>query len=1098
MHVTAYGTSLPKRLCPVPALRPVAWLLLGCLFMIPQILTAQKITLALRNVRVEKVFEQIEAQTGYKFFYTHEDVAPLQTVNIDAKQKDISSILDACFKNTSLSYHVDGNYITIKTTGKKAIPDPKDTIGLIEINGRVLSEKGEPIAGATIQIKGSQTFVNTDNTGNFRMEQLAKGSTLIISSVGYQPQEIKIDKPGFSHVFLKIAVAALDETIVIAYGTTTRKLNTGAVGRLTASDIGKQPVSNPLAALQGNITGLQITQSNGLPGSNFNVLIRGTNSIQSGTDPLYIIDGVPFLNNTSGFTQRSGLVANSPFNNIDPSTIESIEVLKDADATAIYGSRGANGVILITTKRAKQDGIQTDFSFTQSLSRVRNAMPIMNSATYLQMRREAFANDAVTPDASNAPDLTVWDTSRYINWKHRLIGGNAWSSNAQLQIAGGSANTKFGVGLGYLKDGTVFPDNFFDRRINGTMYVSHQSMNKKFNLQVTSSYTDEQTHLPQQDLTSFIFLPPNMYEPYDSSGNLQWQEKTGTVSVGNPLATLQQPYSTLTDRFTSSGLVSFKVLPTLTFKALLGYNQIAFQEAAYYPIASQNPDYAPQGSVSLASSTEKTWNVEPQLEYSNDHIGHKGRLTALLGTTFQQSKDNNEATDGAGYQSDLLLHSIGAAPFVTTTNASNEYRYNALFARLNYNLNSRYIVNLTGRRDGSSRFGPGKQFANFGAVGAAWIFSEEALIHDRAPFLSFGKLRGSYGITGNDKIGNYQYLDSYLITTYPYQGAPALRPARLYNPDFSWENNIKAELAMELGFCKNRILFNAAWFSNKSTNQIIGFNLPGQTGASSVLMNFPGVVSNKGWELELQTVNIRHASFEWRTFFNVSITKNKLEKFPGLENSSYANTYMIGQPLNIRIGYQFLGVNPQTGVYGYSDLNKDGILNSLDYGLIGTTDPTFYGGLANTFKYKKWQLDVRLQFVKQKGIDPVYNFYTLPGTMTNLPELLERRWQKVGDRVPYQQVTQNYASNAGQAIAYLTNSSAILTDASFVRVKNIALLYSLGSSAARHVKLSNAQVFVQAQNLFTVTKYKGLDPESQSTGSLPPLLTLAAGIKITF
>jgi len=1058
---------------------------------------AQKVTLSLKKAPIEKVFEQIQEQTGYQFFYTREDISVISPVTIRVKEQDLAVVLNQCFKHTSVTYQINDRYVTIKPLNHKQPAESKDSSTLLQVSGRIINEKGEGLPSASLQIKGTEIFVNADNQGYFKFDQLAKGAILIVTSIGYQKDEIKVTGAIISHV-LKTAVTSLDETVVIAYGTTTRRLNTGAVGRLTATDISKQPVSNPLAALQGNITGLQITQSNGLPGSNFNVLIRGTNSIQSGTDPLYIIDGVPFLNNATSFTQRSGLVANSPFNNIDPATIESIEVLKDADATAIYGSRGANGVILITTKRAKQEGIQTDFSFTQSLTRVRNAMPLMNTGTYLQMRREAFANDGVVPNASNAPDLMVWDTNRYIDWKKQLIGNNAWSSNAQLQVSGGSVNTKFGVGFGYLKDGTVFPGDFFDKRINGSMYVSHQSANKKLNLHVTTSYTNEQTHLPQQDLTSFVFLPPNMYEPYDSSGNLQWQDKPGTISIGNPLATLEQPYNTATDRFTSTALVNYKIVPNLAFKASLGYNQILFHESIFYPIASQNPSNAPQGGVSLASSTEKTWNIEPQLEYSKGHVGRKGKLVALLGATFQESKDNSDATDGAGYTSDLLLGSIGAAPIVAVTNASNQYRYNALFARVNYNWNSKYIINLTGRRDGSSRFGPGKQFANFGAIGGAWLFSEEAFVKRQLSFLSFGKLRGSYGITGNDKIGNYQYLDSYFITSYPYQGQAGLRPARLYNPDFSWENNIKGELGMELGFLKNRILFNVAWFSNKSTNQIIQYNLPGQTGANSMLMNFPGVVSNKGWELELQTVNIRKVSFEWRTLFNVSITRNRLDQFPGLAHSSYANSYVIGQPLNIRIGYQFLGVNPQTGVYNFADLNKDGVINTLDYSLIGTTDPRFYGGLTNDFTYKRWQLSVRLQFVNQKGIDPVYSQYTIPGNMNNLAELLTNRWQTNGDVKPYQQVSQSYSNAAGQAISYLPNSSAVLTDASFVRLKNVSLQYTLGNAVARQLKLSNAQIFVQAQNLWTITRYKGLDPESQSTNALPPLLTVAAGIKITF
>ncbi|MDH7459846.1 SusC/RagA family TonB-linked outer membrane protein [Chitinophagaceae bacterium 26-R-25] len=1097
MHVTAFGTSLPKRLCDLFKPRLVAWLLFGCLFMTCEKTHAQKVTLSLKKVPIAKVFDAIELQTGYQFFYTREDISGVPPVTVRVKEEDLKTVLDQCFKNTAVTYQINDKYVTIKPVHGRPASNDKDTAALLTVTGRVVNEKGEGLPGATLQIKGTQTIVNTNDQGYFAIDQIAKGTMLIISSIGYQPEEIKVNGVSLSHV-LKTAVTSLDETVVIAYGTTTRRLNTGAVGRLTASDISKQPVSNPIGALEGRITGLQITQSNGLPGSNFTVLIRGTNSIQSGNDPLYIIDGVPFLNNINSFAQRSVLVANSPFNNIDPSTIESIEVLKDADATAIYGSRGANGVILITTRKSKEGGTHLDFSYTQRFSKVHNAMPLMNTPTYLMMRREAFTNDAMVPDETNAPDLLVWDTTRYIDWRKMLIGHTALSQNAQAQLSGGNATTKFGFGLGYLNDGTVFMGDFYDRRINGNLFVAHQSINKRFNFNLTTSYTDEATHLLQGDLTASIYMPPNMYYPYDSTGKLQWQEKPGTISNGNPLAVLQQPYNTNTNRFTSTGLVSYKVLNNLTVKASIGYNQFLFDETSYYPIASQDPSYLPKGSHSIGNGSEKTWNVEPQIEYNNDRVGNKGRLSVLAGSTFQESIDKAQTIDGSGYNTDLLLTSINAAPSIIVNNSINQYRYNAVFARVNYNWAGKYLVNATGRRDGSSRFGPGKQFANFGAIGAAWIFSEEHFIQNSLPFLSFGKLRGSYGITGNDKIGNYQYLDTYTVTRYPYQGQPALRPSRLYNPDFSWENNLKGEVAVELGFFKNRILLNAAWFKNKSTNQIIRYNLPGQTGANSILMNFPGVVSNRGWEVELQTVNVHHADFDWKTAFNISITRNRLDEFPGLAHSSYANDYEIGQSLNLKRGYQFLGVHPSTGVYSFNDLNKDGLTNINDYITIGTTDPTFYGGLLNALRYKNWQLDIHFQFVKQKGIDPVYSSPLTPGTLSNQTNLLLSRWQGVGDVQPYQQYTQTDVSEAGEASYTVNQSSATLTDASFIRLKNVALHYSFGSAAVKKLKLANLQLFVQAQNLATITQYKGLDPESQSITRLPPLLTLAVGAKLSF
>jgi TonB-linked SusC/RagA family outer membrane protein len=1069
----------------------------GILLHITLLSQAQKVTLTVKNAPLETVMKQLQKQTGYRFVYTQEHLSQSNNVSVALTNVSFEKALQTCFQNQPLEYSVEDKYVVIRSKS-----DHTESIiskdSLATVDGIVLGEKGEPLPGASITVERSAMVTLTNSKGEFHIRNVSPEDVLIISNIGYNSAKLPIRNQRFFHVSLKLAVNSLDETVVIAYGTTTRRLNTGAVGRLTAEEIGKQPVSNPISALEGRITGLQITQVNGLPGSSFTVLIRGLNSIQSGTDPLYIIDGVPFLNNINSFTQRSGLVANSPFNTIDPATIESIEVLKDADATAIYGSRGANGVILITTKKSKEVGTHLNISYTQNFSRAPNTMLLMNTPTYLMMRKEAFKNDGIQPDETNAPDLLVWDTTRFVDWRKMMIGHTAASQNAQMQLSGGNANTKFGFGLGYLNDGTVFPGDFYDKRINGSLFVSHQSSDKKFNINIATNYSSERSHLTQEDLTRFIFMPPNMYMPYDSSGDLQWQEQPGTYSNGNPMASLEQPYNTSTDRFTATSLISYKLSNHLMIKTSLGYNQFLFNETSYYPISSQDPSYSPQGSSSVGNSSEKTWNIEPQIEYSHDRIGEKGNLTVLVGTTFQESMDKRQVIDAYGYTSDLLLKSLDAAPSKSVSSSTNQYRYNALFARINYNWAGKYLLNITGRRDGSSRFGPGRQFANFGAIGAAWIFTDEDFHRRKSSVLSFGKLRGSYGITGNDKIGNYQYLDAYVVTRYSYQGQPGLRPSRLYNPDFSWENNLKGEIALELGFMKNRLMVNAAWFKNRSTNQIIRYSLPGQTGASNILMNFPGIVSNRGWEVELQSVNIRTTVFEWKSSFNITISKNRLDEFPGLESSSYSYDYVVGQPLNIRRGYQYLGVNTQTGVYAYKDQNKDGIINIEDWVTIGSIDPAFYGGLLNSFHYKNWGLDIHFQFVKQKGTDPLFGSYSMPGMIANQPNMVLKRWQQAGDRMPYQQYTQTDVTDAGQAFYQVAQSSAAVTDASFIRCRNVAVQYNVGAKELNKLRLSGLQVFAQAQNIATITKYKGLDPESQSVSTLPPLFTIAGGIKLSF
>ena len=810
---------------------------------------------------------------------------------------------------------------------------------------------------------------------------------------------------------------------------------------------------------------------------------------------MYIIDGVPFP--SQRLTQRSQINANSPFNTINPLDIESIEILKDADATAIYGSRGANGVILITTKRGKLNKTSLDVSFNSGIGKVTRTFDYLNTAEYLNMRREAFSNDGVIPDASNAPDLVLWDTTRYTDWKKTLIGGTAHTLNAQLTFSGGNDQTKFSFGSNYFKETTVFPTQFGNNRISASLNINHQSENKKLAFNTSTSYAIDKSNLLNQDLTMYLNLSPNLPELYDSIGKLKWSENG--ASYPNPYSLLLQIYNGLTNRFTSNITVSYRLFPKLLIKTNFGYNHIDLTEYSNQPIASQDPAFAIAGA-NFGKSSSKTWIAEPQIEYAAIST-EKNNLLILAGSSWQGSLNSSSITDASGYPNDNTLESTTGASVITTNIKSGEYRYSALFARVNYQRDNKYLLNMTARRDGSSRFGPNKRFANFGAVGLGWIFSKEALVNRSLPFLSFGKLRSSFGITGNDQIGAYQYLDTWSGTQYPYQGQAGYRPTRLFNPDYSWEQNSKMDIALELGFLKDKILLTSNWFASRSNNQIINFSLPDQTGFSSVLRNFPGVVQNKGWELELTSRNINNKNFQWTTNFNLTIAKNKLLEFPGIENSSYAATYIVGEPLNILQGFRFMGIDPVTGIYQF--LDKNGNLTSLpsqltDFNSIGTTNPKFYGGLLNTFGFKGFDIDILFQFVKQHGLDGIYGASGPHGDNANQPEQILDRWKKEGDTAPYQRYTQDYASDVSAAAYYVSQSDAVFVDASFLRLKNLSVSYNIPSKILQKIKLVNSRLFIQSQNLFTISSYPGLDPENQSRTSLPPLRTIAFGIAVTF
>ena len=425
---------------------------------------------------------------------------------------------------------------------------------------------------------------------------------------------------------------------------------------------------------------------------------------------------------------------------------------------------------------------------------------------------------------------------------------------------------------------------------------------------------------------------------------------------------------------------------------------------------------------------------------------------------------------------------------------SKDYKYIALYGRINYQLDNKYIINVTARRDGSSRFGPNNRFANFGAVGAAWLFSKENFLSNTS-WLSFGKLRGSYGIAGSDNIGDAQYRDTYSVaSTSIYNSVVGLVPTRLFNGNFSWEKTKKLELALETSFLKERIGFNVSYYRNRSDNQLVGLPLPATTGFSSVQANLDATVENKGWEFELRTSPIKTKTFLWQSDLNLTVPKNILLAFPNLEGSTYANQYVIGQSTSIVKLYDFSGINPATGLYSFTDVNGDGKISSPDDNKsIEDLSVKFYGGWSNRFSYKNWDLSFLIQFTKQRNYN-YHSYMPVAGTMNNQAQEVTDVWSSsnpTGYYMPY-----STGANAGKNASHANfmRSTASVGDASFIRLKNVQLNYKIP------VELASAQVviYLQGQNVLTLTKYFGVDPEFVATGFLPPLKTWSIGTQINF
>lgn len=1071
---------------------------MACMLLVVVKLHAQQVTLHEKGATLSDIFKKISQQTGYKFVYRDEWITQAKKVSIDVKNGSLQQALDICFKDQPVAYSIVEKTVVLvlRKDGEKTMPK-SETSPVAVFKGRVLDNTGKPLEGATIvTIPEGKTAVS-NSVGTFSIESRERVGKLKVSFTGFNSEEIDVNNTTEVTIVLSEKVAELDEVVQIAYGTTSKRYSTGSVEKVSAAVIESQPVTNPLAALEGRVPGLIVTQTTGVNGGAFKVQIRGQNSIVQGSNPLFIVDGMPFApGNTSLSTVNSavGLSGISPFSSINPDDIESVEVLKDADATSIYGSRGANGVVLITTKKGKAGKTTFALNVYTGSSKVTKTLKLMNTQQFVSMRNEAYKNDNKTPTVTTAPDLLVWDTTAYTDWTKQFIGGTANTTDINASLSGGTGTTRFMLGGTYHRESTVFPTTAGDNRAAMHFNLNHVSINRKFSLDFQANYVTDVNRLPIADLTSNITLAPDYPGLTDSVGNLVWNYKG--FAIDNPMGNyLKNSYKSTTDNLISNLVVSYQFSTALNLKVSGGYNSVTSNEFSVLTIASQNPAKSPLGTANIGSGYQKSWIIEPQLTYKKQFDGHS--FDVLAGSTIQQNKYNSSYVLAGGYTSDALLHSLASATSITANSSDGSYKYAAIFGRLNYRYRDLYVLNLTGRRDGSSRFGPGRQWANFGAAGAAWIFSNEHFFRGLSNAVSFGKLRASYGSTGNDQIGDYQFYDSWTpLGGNPYQQAVGLIPSRLYNPDYGWEINKKFEIGTDISFFKSRIMLTAAWFRNRSSNQLVNYTLPSQTGFTSILANLPAVVQNTGWEFTVNTKNVKTKNFSWSSMINLTIPRNKLIDFPGLASSSYASTYVIGQPLSVIYRPKLLGVDAGTGVYKFEDLNKDGVINTNDNQVLGRSDVRLYGGLSNTVSWKGVQLDIFFEARQQTG--KYYLTTQPPGiALKNQPVEILNHWQTSGDNAIYQQFTTTSGTPAYKAQTTLNASNGVFTDASYIRLKNISLMYAFPDNWIHKVHVSAFKIYVRAQNLLTISGYKGSDPETLSYLQLPTLRTIVGGFQIT-
>ena len=1074
-----------------------------------------KVTFELKSKSLDKGLQLLGHLSKYKIAYSVQEVSRYDNIIIDKGQRTVKTTLELLLLNTNLTYKVKDKTLLIisKSAAQNSVAGNSYNASMKQISGIVTDVENQTLPGVSIRVKGSNKSAITAIDGKYRIE-VGAADVLVFSFIGYETQEELVGAKSVHNVQLALNTKALDEVQVIGYGKTSKRLNTGSVSSITANELSKQTVSNPLTALQGKMAGMQITQNNGLPGAAVKVNIRGAYSglSSAGYIPLYVIDGVPFTlfnggspasDNLNAFGISGANGGISPFSLINPEDIERIDVLKDADATAIYGARGSNGVVQITTKQGSQGKTTYNVNVSQGIAKVGHYIPMMNTDEYLTMRKEAFAYTGVTPTTTNAKDLTVWDQNAYTDWQKWAIGGTSHITNASASVSGGNAQTKFLYSSTFRKEGSVFQGDYNSTTFSNRVNVGHQSKDGKFSINLSANYTYMQNNLPSVDLSSLFNLPPN-YSLYNSDGTLNW-------TLTNPLSYLKKEYKATTTNLITNILLSYQLMPNLKLKANLGYSLTSLNQTVTNPASSQNPASTTVSTLNYADNKNENYIVEPQMEYIKKIS--QGKLQVLLGSTFQQNKSTGISMTGTGYSNEKLINSLTAASSVAVSYNNNSlYKYTSVFGRVNYDWLNKYIIDGTIRRDGSSRFGSSHRFGNFGALGAAWIFTKEDFFANQN-ILSFGKFRGSYGLTGNDQIPDYQYSALYTAgsSSYSYAGSSIFYPSNIANPDLHWETSKKLDFALELGFIQDRIILKTDFYRNRSSDLLTYITIPSQSGTSSYSGNLPAVVQNKGWEFELNTVNIATGAFRWTTSFNLTINRNKLLSYPGLATSSYSSTYAVGEPTDIPKLYHFTGIDTKTGQPTFQDQNNDGQISSAADRVFAKAGHPYYGGLSNSLTYKNLQLDFAFQFNHRMGYVNntigVYPYTNALGyTYANQSTDMLNRWHQAGDIALYPSAS---TTNTTAYSNYIYYSDSNWGDASYIKLKTVSLNYTLPKSWTSSAKLASAVIYLQGQNLFTWAKQKyTYDPETNVSGadpglgtgryiSFPQLRTIIIGLNVT-
>ena len=1055
---------------------------------------SQKVNLSLRNAPIEKAFRQIREQTGRSFLWTKQTLQGLPPVSISIHDASLDEAIKASLDGLPLTYGIRGNVVYIerkRPADDESRPTAKPRLlPASKVTGKVTDSTGIPLVGVTIKAKSGGTGAVTDGNGNYAI-RVEDDAILIVSYVGYQTKEVPVNGRDKIDIVLSASVSELNQLVVVGYGTQKKSDLTGSLSQVKPDDINAFPTTNVLQSLAGRAPGVQVFQSTGAPGAGMSVRIRGRNSIQGGNEPLYVVDGFPVSGNPTF---------------LNKSDIKSMEILKDASATAIYGSRGANGVVLITTRDGSPGRTKITFDASYSSQKLRKKLDLMNGEEYAELVNLQAINDGDDPFFT---DSEIQAFGKGFDWQD-LIFQEAPMKSSNLNISGGNNKTRFAISGSILdQDGIIAGSNY--KRYSLYSKFQH-TISRKFSVNVSTILTrlatarkDSKGGARGGSMISAAISAAPISRPYNDDGSYN-QLANEYPFVGpdivNPMFFIkEQSTETKANIVLSNAALTYKPIPELSLKLLGGIENRDDRTDTYTTRQFKNSDGRANVSTGQSTSLLSEFTANYDKTFGMHHI------SGVAGFTYQSFLNTSLGGSGVGFLSDVFeTDDLGAAE--TPGFPGSGYSKSVLLSylgRINYAFNSKYLVTASFRSDGSSRYSDGNKWGYFPSFALAWHASEEPFFKN-GTVISDLKIRTSWGLTGSQAISPYSTLNRLDAgkTVFGNELYSTFSPGTRLPGDLKWETTEQIDAGLDIGLIRNRLYLTADYYIKNTRDLLNTVRLPSSMGFVTTIRNV-GEVQNRGIELGIDAVVFNQA-FKWDVYTNISFNRNKVVKL--YDNMDILTSYLgiiiiqdnisimrEGRPLGQFLGYVEDGYD-DNGHIKYKDLDGDGTITSEDKKYIGNPNPDFIYGFNSTMSYKNFQLTL---FIDGTYGNDIFNASSVQSTLDygrglNMPrEVLLDHWTPDHRNAKYPTIS----INSGVRV-----SDRFIENGSYLRLRNIQIAYNFPMKKTGINWITNAQLYLSGQNLITLTNYSWWDPAMGSDGldyyQYPRSKVITAGIKLGF